>query len=86
MDAVFEEIRRQIHEIRNFLGPLEIKLESLDHKISRSRELFELKTSKFETTITDHSKRIRQIELFLKLPQNMDEPQSPENQKNNPKQ
>ena len=84
MDAIFEEIRGQIHEIRNFLGPLDIKLEALDYKISRSREFFELKTSQFETTITDHSKRIRRIELVLKLPQNMDEPQPPENQKDNP--
>jgi len=72
----FEQIREQIHEIRNFLGPLDLKLESLDHQISKSRISFELKTTELESRITEHSSelalhsdQIRQIQLFLKMPQ-----------------
>jgi hypothetical protein len=91
MQNAFEEIREQIHEIRNLLGPIDLKLDNLDHKITISRITFESKVSELdgkisanssrlsehEVKISAHSdemalqsERIRQIELFLKMPQN----------------
>lgn len=76
MKDQFEQIREQIHEIRNFLGPLDVKLESLDYQITRSRATFELKTAHLESQIAinsseiaRHSEQIRQIQIFLKMPQ-----------------
>jgi hypothetical protein len=75
------------------LGPIDLKLDNLDHKITISRITFESKVSELDGKITatssrlsEHevkilahsdemalqSERIRQIELFLKLPQNAD--------------
>ena len=75
----FEQIRDQIHEIRIFLGPLDLKLEGLDVAIAKSRATFELKTAQLESKITEHSsqlalqsEQIRQIQIFLKMPQNLD--------------
>jgi hypothetical protein len=75
----FEQIREQIHEIRNFLGPLDVKLEGLDYQIKRSRATFEMKTLELETKIAAHSseialhsEQIRLIQTFLKIPQNPD--------------
>jgi hypothetical protein len=71
----FEQIRDQIHEIRNFLGPLDLKLEGLDYQITRSRLSFELKSLELEnqlaqhsTQIDQHSEQIRQIQLLIKMP------------------
>jgi hypothetical protein len=77
----FELIRRQIHDIRSFLGPLDLKLEGLDYQIKRSRATFELKALEFETQlamhstqIAKHSEQIRQIQLFIKMPQDAEAP------------
>ena len=71
----FEQIREQIHEIRNFLGPLDIKLENLDHQVSKSRLSFETKAAELESRISInsseialHSEQIRQIQVLLKIP------------------
>jgi hypothetical protein len=71
----FEQIREQIHEIRNFLGPLDIKLENLDHQVSKSRLSFETKAAELESRIAInsseialHSEQIRQIQILLKMP------------------
>ena len=75
MKTEFEQIREQIHEIRNFLGPLDIKLENLDHQVSKSRVTFETKAAELESRIAMnssdialHSEQIRQIQTFLKMP------------------
>jgi hypothetical protein len=71
----FDQIRDQIHEIRNYLGPLDLKLEGLDYQIKKSRNAFELKVSQLEsqiavnsTQIDLHSEQIRQIQMFIKMP------------------
>ena len=90
MQDAFEQIRQQIHEIRNFLAPLDIKLENLDHQITVSRIAFEAKASELDAKVTSNSLRIteqavkigeqaaqiqnqseqlRQIRLFLKMPE-----------------
>lgn len=75
MKTEFEQIREQIHEIRNFLGPLDIKLENLDHQVSKSRLSFETKAAELESRIAMNaseiallSEQIRQIQNFLKMP------------------
>jgi hypothetical protein len=88
----FEQIREQIHEIRNFLGPLDVKLEGLDYQIKRSRATFETKTLELETQIAAHtselalhSEQIRQIQIFLKMPQSVDaRPSAPARENQNP--
>lgn len=49
MQAVFEEIKEQIHGLRNMLGPFDIKLSLLDEQVSASRALFEERTALLET-------------------------------------
>jgi hypothetical protein len=92
MQNAFEEIRHEIHAIRNILGPVDIKLDNLDHKITASRIAFESKTSELDaklaantSKISEHSlklsehsdeifkqsERLKQIELFLKIQQNV---------------
>ncbi|HTV61529.1 MAG TPA: hypothetical protein VMH30_03055 [Verrucomicrobiae bacterium] len=72
----FEQIREQIHEIRNFISPLDLKLEALGLQIEKSRILFESKAIQIESKIAEnsslialHSEQIRQILMFLKMPQ-----------------
>jgi hypothetical protein len=71
----FDQIREQIHEIRNFLSPLDLKLENLDHQITKSRISFESKAAELESKIAIHTseiamhtEQIRQIQIFLKMP------------------
>ena len=75
MKTEFEQIREQIHEIRNFLGPLDIKLENLDHQVSKSRLSLETKAAELESRIARNSseiallsEQIRQIQTLLKMP------------------
>ncbi|HEV2318527.1 MAG TPA: hypothetical protein VGV18_02170, partial [Verrucomicrobiae bacterium] len=58
MQNTFEDIREQIHEIRNMLGPIDIKLDSLDHKITAGRISYEARTSEIETKIATESVRV----------------------------
>ena len=51
MQDVFQEIREQIHEIRNLVGPFDLKLSALDHQISASRVFFEEKTAALESRV-----------------------------------
>jgi hypothetical protein len=83
-----DEIREQIHEIRNFLGPMDIKLDNLDHQITKSRLIFESRASAVESLIAEqslkiadhsteigrHSERLRRIEMFLKMPLELENP------------
>ncbi|MGH7941727.1 MAG: hypothetical protein ACREE6_17555 [Limisphaerales bacterium] len=60
MHNTFEDIREQIHEIRNLLGPIDIKLDNLDHKISASRISFESSAADLHAKIAAESLRITQ--------------------------
>ena len=57
MQDVFHEIREQIHEIRNLIGPFDLKLSALDHQISASRAFFEEKTAALESRVTSRLDR-----------------------------
>lgn len=77
MDNTFEEIRRQIHEIRNFLAPFDLKLAILDERIAEMRLSLvgvESKLLASSFTLEDHGlkladllERVEWIELALKL-------------------
>lgn len=67
----FKEIHEQIHEIRNFLGPLDIKLENLDSQITGIRLAFESRASDFETKLASSSLRIS--DQAVKLEEHSDE-------------
>jgi len=57
MQDVFHEIREQIHEIRNLIGPFDLKLSALDHQISASRAFFEEKTAALESRVNSRIDR-----------------------------
>lgn len=65
MQSAFEEIRDEIHKIRNLLGPIDLKLDNLDHKISVSRITFESKTSELEAKIAANSLKISEQSLRI---------------------
>jgi hypothetical protein len=71
MQNTFEEIREQIHEIRNMLGPIDFKLDSLDHKITVGRISFEAKATSLETKIATESLRIS--DQWSKISEHSDE-------------
>jgi hypothetical protein len=51
MAEVFEQIRQQIHEIRNLVGPFDLKLANLDAKVAASRVFFDQRTALLETKV-----------------------------------
>lgn len=71
MQNTFEEIREQIHEIRNMLGPIDIKLDNLDHKITAGRISFEAKAADLESKIAAGALRIS--EQWTKISAHSDE-------------
>ena len=79
MKDQFEQISEQLHDIRNFLSPLDVRLQTLGHQIEKNRISFESRTMQLESKIVQnssdislHSEQIRQIRLFLKMPETMD--------------
>lgn len=67
MQDTFEQIRQQIHEIRNYLGPLDLKLENLDHQITVSRITFESKTTELDAKISVNSQRVAEQGIKIDL-------------------
>ena len=58
MPQLFEEIRQQIHEIRNPVAPFDLRLANLDAKITASRALFEERTSALENRMMVNTFRL----------------------------
>jgi chromosome segregation ATPase len=65
MQNAFEEIREEIHAIRNLLGPIDLKLDNLDHKITISRITFESKVSELNGKIAATSSRLSEHEVKI---------------------
>jgi 2C-methyl-D-erythritol 2,4-cyclodiphosphate synthase len=65
MQDVIEDIREQIHEIRNILGPIDYKLENLAHQITASRLSFESKISGLETRMATNALRISEHDIKI---------------------
>lgn len=51
MQNIVEDIHQGINEIRNLLGPMNLKLENLEQKISEGRTSFQSRWSEFEAKI-----------------------------------
>src|ERR1700734_3202153 len=60
MREPFEEIRDQIHEIRNIIGPVDIKLETLESHIADCKIFFEQRCNTFESKLAANSIRVDQ--------------------------
>ena len=65
MNELFEEIRQQIHDIRNIIAPFDLQMANLDHQIAAMRVSFESKMTGFETKLTANSSQL--IEHALKI-------------------
>jgi hypothetical protein len=87
MKDQFEQISEQLHDIRNFLFPLDVRLQTLENQIEKSRISFESKVIQLESKVIQqsselslHSEQIRQIRLFLKMPETENRPAAPVHQ------
>ncbi len=57
MNAEIEEIERQLHELRNYLGPVELLLANMEAQIVKNRTELERKIAALESRIEDLLKR-----------------------------
>ncbi len=51
MKDAFEQVRQQIHEIRNIIGPVNLKLADMEHQITTSKAYLEEKNSRLESKL-----------------------------------
>jgi hypothetical protein len=51
MKDAFEQVRQQIHEIRNIIGPVNLKLADMEHQITTSKAYLEEKISRLESKL-----------------------------------
>jgi hypothetical protein len=51
MKDAFEQVRQQIHEIRNIIGPVNLKLADMDHQIATSKAYLEEKVLTLESKL-----------------------------------
>lgn len=58
MQNAIDDIRQGIHEIRHLLGPIDVKLDHLEHKITADRVTSESKFSELEARIAVNALRI----------------------------
>ena len=65
MKELFDEIRQQIHDIRNIIAPFDLQMANLDHQIAAIRVSFEAKMTGFESKLTANSSQL--IEHALKI-------------------
>src|SRR5215469_13651187 len=82
MTDIFQEIREQIHEIRNAIAPVDLKLANFEHEIEECRTFFEHKAQALEARVfanafklEEHGnkisnilERLQWIETSLKIP------------------
>lgn len=57
MNAEIEEIRRQLHELRNYMGPVELILVNMEARIIKNRAELERKITALESRIDELLKR-----------------------------
>ena len=58
MNTDIEEIREQIHELRNFLGPLDITISNLEAQIKANKADLERKNIELEMKIAELARRL----------------------------
>jgi ABC-type transporter Mla subunit MlaD len=57
MNAEIEEIKRQLHELRNYLGPVELLLANMEAQIVKNRAELERKIAALELRVEELLKR-----------------------------
>lgn len=65
MRDLFDEIREQIHEIRNLIGPFDLKMANLEHQISANRIAFEARMGVFESKLTANTSQLNEQGLTV---------------------
>jgi hypothetical protein len=60
MQDVFENIREQLHEIRNLVQPVDLKLSNLEHQFTQTRILLEERTASFESKLLANTYRVNE--------------------------
>ena len=75
LPEVFEELRKQIHEIRNFCGPFDLKLSVNEQQIAEHRRLVNQRLENAESrmfatllVLDDLVERVSWIESVLRIP------------------
>jgi hypothetical protein len=75
MSDNFEEIRKQIHEIRNLSAPFGLELANLKEQMAQERSLFEEKLAQIESMILNNSfkigdllEKVKRMESKSKIP------------------
>jgi DNA repair exonuclease SbcCD ATPase subunit len=56
MNAEIKEIERQLHELRNFLGPVELLLANMEVQITKNKAELERKIAALESRLEEHLK------------------------------
>lgn len=60
MEELFEQIREQIHEIRNLIGPFDLKLANLEYRVAANWRLFQEKTTALESKVVANSVQVEE--------------------------
>jgi len=58
MQEFFDNVRAQLHEIRNLVGPVDLKLANLEHQFAETRVLFEEKAASLESKLLANTFRL----------------------------
>ena len=62
MQELLEEIREQVHGIRNLIAPFDLKFATLEHNLAQFRSLFEQRSAALETKLFSNNIRLEQHE------------------------
>ncbi|HEY1787303.1 MAG TPA: hypothetical protein VGJ73_04070 [Verrucomicrobiae bacterium] len=65
MSDMFEQVRQQIHQIRNLIGPVNLKLADLEYQIIKCKVDFEERTLTLESKLLGALFRIDQHDMKL---------------------
>lgn len=90
MADIFEQIRAQIHEVRNIVGPVHLKLTAMEEQITKNRTYLEEKVlaleSKLLSTLFRLDKQDARLAEILAWQQKLEKSMSGELEKPAPKQ
>lgn len=58
MQNEFEQIRRELHEIRNHIGPINMTLDNLDVQMKKNKAAHDIQIAALEAKIAELTQRI----------------------------
>lgn len=65
MIDTFEQIRQQIHEIRNIIGPVNLKLADVEHQIATYKASFDEKMMTLESKVLGNRFRLDKMDVIV---------------------